>query len=233
MSKRSFLRNFQRAPHPEDGSPCLTKELNTQENDICSILRSTPLAAFVPEYYGSFVVDGQEVMVWQDFSQYENYAELRVGDHDYPLFEEEAENQAIGTSLTDSVRLVQAQVTKRRQIKRWTADTGEAMSTGELKSFLKMFLEGREAQMRQRLTELMAQYGKMGDGFRMYSGSLFIAYNNKGEDVVVYLLNHGLTYIDIETNGCQSEDVGTEDGVMEGLVFLSEALDQSRCCIIL
>ena len=228
---KQFLGTFEKVTHPDTGTVCLAKKFDPQENDLCSILRISPLAKFVPTYQGIFFKGQQQVMLWEDFSKYSNYAELKLGDHEYGLFEEPVQNQAKGTSLTNSVRLIQAQIYQGRgSPKRWTSDKVE--STPDLRSFLKTFLEGRESEMQTRLSQLIDQYEKMGPAFRMYNGSLFIAYNNNSHDIVVYLLNHDHTYIDIETNGCRIDDESTDDGVIDGLIFLYEALEASRCCLL-
>lgn len=216
--------------------PCISKPLDHREGNAYSLLEKTPLSSVIPKFYG--INDG--CIIISDLTAGFNspcLADLKIGTRHYDLQATKEKIQGLiekqKGSTTDShgIRLIDAKTRKNgKVVEGWDKKQGLKLSFDELKNVVRKFvppslLPDLLIQV-QIILGKIAQTRKENPGFRMYAGSILIAYDGDHleKGVRTCLIDFAHTYLNVESEGASATDPSLEDNILLGVRSLINML---------
>lgn len=209
--------------------PCISKPLDHREGNAYSLLEKTPLSSVIPKFYG--IHDG--CIIISDLSAGFSspcLADFKIGTRHYDLQATKEKIQGLiekqKGSTTDShgIRLIDAKTRKNgKVINGWDKKQGLKFSFDELKDVVKKFVpESLKADLLLQIQIILgkiAQTRKENPGFRMYAGSVLIAYDGDHleKGVRACLIDFAHTYLNVENEGAKADDPSLEDNILLGV----------------
>ena len=222
----------------------ISKPLNHCEEQAYKDLQNTPLKEFIPEFFGVQDENGSKNLIISDLTAgFESVclADFKIGRRHYDLdATEEKKNNLIKkqrNSTTDSlgVRLIDAKIRHGGEVvKAWDRKQGLQFSYDELQEVFDMFVPPElKEEFKEKCDKIYGAYEKTleeNPGFRMYAGSLLIAYDGeKKDDLRLCLIDLAHTHLDItKDHKCDVDDEEYDDGVLQGLASLLNFAESSH-----
>ena len=220
---------------------CVAKPIDHKEAGVYPLIKKTPFADFIPQYFGVHKINDEDCIVIEDLTAgYKSpcVADLKIGTRHWDL---EASKEKVdglvekqkGT-ITEKLGIRIIDVSMRRNgeiIMKHDRKQGLADSEEEFKNVIKEFLPGKLLDsVKQKTRELITAYEKTlqeNPGFRVYASSILIAYDGDAthesiDDVKVKVIDLAHTYINIAANGADIKDKAYDDGIIIGLKNLAE-----------
>lgn len=216
--------------------PCISKPLDHREGNAYKLLQNTPLSTVIPKFYG--INDGCIIIsdLTSGFSS-PCLADFKIGTRHYDLqatkekIEGLIKKQKGSTTDSHGIRLIDVKTRKNGEvIDKWDKKQGLKLSFDELKDVVKKYVppslvEDLRLQI-QIILGKIAQTRKENPGFRMYAGSVLIAYDGDHleKGVRSCLIDFAHTYINVETEGARADDPSLEDNILLGVRSLINLL---------
>ena len=215
--------------------PALAKPQDHCEANAYLELQKTPLKSVIPTFFGVHTENDEKNLIISDITSGFTspcLADYKVGTRHYDLNASEEkkngliEKQKGSTTESIGVRLIDAQIRKGGEVvKSWDRKQGLKFSYEEFESVFNEFIpSGLRNDLSKRLDDIYSAYDETVNqypGFRMYSGSLLIAYDGDNpSEIRAVLIDFAHTHISIDAEGGNSDDESFDDGVLQGIATL-------------
>ena len=213
----------------------IAKIVNHREGFAYPELERTPLAEYLPHYYGNHVIDGKEYLVIENLTSgfsSPSIMDLKVGTRHYDLsaskekIEGQIEKTKSTTSFTLGVRLIDGKMRKNsKTYQAWNRKDALNFSKEELKECLLSFLptEWLRNQFIQQVQAFRSSFSKTLEifpGFRVYASSLLLIYDGDADlnncELRVKFIDFAHMYLDIRSEDADINNPEYNDNVILG-----------------
>ncbi|KAK8853931.1 hypothetical protein M9Y10_016478 [Tritrichomonas musculus] len=218
---------------------CISKPVDHFEAEAYHSLQNTPLKNYIPKFYGIHKSGSQDNIIMEDLTlgfKSPCMGDFKVGTRHYDINSSETkiktilERQKGSTTETIGVRITDVKTRKNGSVvKSWDRTHGFSFTYDQFEDAWNEFLPTahiREEVLRQ-LNDIYSAFEKTlkeHPGFRIYSSSIFIAYDGDDLsdkcDVRVRFIDLAHAHLDLRREGCDIEDEKYDDGVLQGLSSL-------------
>lgn len=219
--------------------PCISKPVDHFEAIAYKELQNTPLKKYIPKFYGIHKEGSKENIIMEDLTlgfKSPCMGDFKVGTRHYDINATEEKKNIIlsrqkgSTTESIGVRLTDAKIRQNGAVvEAWSRKQGFSFTYDQLEEAWSGFLPTphlRE-EVTKKLDELYTAFDETVEkypGFRMYSSSIFIAYD--GDDMSdkselrVRFIDLAHAHINIADEGCDLDDEIFDDGVLQGISSL-------------
>jgi hypothetical protein len=212
---------------------CVAKENDHQEGEFLQSLQPTPLQPFLPFLYGIHTCDGEQYIIMNDLNGgYASpcLADFKIGtrhwdiDCNEPFRSRLIEKNGKSTSATLGLRLVSVTLFRKGDlVENTTKSQNLTLNEKGLQTKITKFIPPPLMPVVNRmLVDLKTAFVGMLDlhpNFRIYSGSILLAYDADNLDVPprLVLIDFAHAHFDIGSAGGDSADPAFDDGVLLGI----------------
>lgn len=218
---------------------CISKPVDHFEAIAYKVLQDTPLKNGIPKFYGIDKDGSQENIIMEDLTigfKSPCMGDFKVGTRHYDINATEEKKKMIlsrqkgSTTESIGVRLTDAKTRRNGAVvKVWSRKQGFSFNYDQFEEAWNEFLP--TAHIREEVTKkLNALYtefketAQQNPGFRMYSSSIFIAYDGDDmsdtSEVRVSFIDLAHAHINLANEGCDINDKQFDDGVLQGISSL-------------
>ena len=221
--------------------PCVAKPIDHKEANVYPLIKKTPFADFIPQFFGIHKINNGDCIVIEDMiAGYKSpcVADLKIGTRHWDLEASKekvdglVEKQKGTITETLGIRVIDVSMRKNGEITlKHDRKEGLKDSEEDFKNLVKTFLPGKLLEsMKVKVGEMIKAYEqtmKENPGFRVYGSSILITYdgdaaNDKLDDIRVKVIDLAHTYVDITPNGGDPKDPIYDDGIIIGLKTLTQ-----------
>lgn len=215
----------------------LAKPLIERENRFYQYITTTPMRMWVPEYFG--VTEQEDDENRQQFLLIEDLtsgihspciADIKIGTRSYEVDASEKKKEAQlshikgTTTETHACRMVDVSLRKDGVlIKEWDRISGRQAPLSMFIEVLQKFLPGKRKQeflgLLNDLIEKLIETKTLNPRSRFYSASLLVIYDGDFIDnpMNIALIDFAHAYVDIDSEGGDSNDSSYDDNTVLGL----------------
>lgn len=225
--------------------PIICKKITFREEIMYNFLVNTLLSKHISKYYGKYNIDNEAYIGFEN--AIEGFkspcvADLKLGIRCWDLNSSEDKRERMKAKQLESiamehgVRLGDVTLSMNGKIvKNYGGALGYTQKMDEFVSMMHEFLPGNLLNVfRKKMNVLTQDYSDfliMNPGFRYYSGSLLVAYDNDKlshdeNDLVVLLIDFAHSYEDVSRMGYDINDKDLDDNVLLGLKTLKDIPDK-------
>lgn len=218
---------------------CISKPVDHYEAIAYKELQNTPLKNYIPKFYGIHKEGSQENIIMEDLTlgfKSPCMGDFKVGTRHYDINATEAKKKMIldrqkgSTTESIGVRLTDAKIRRNGSVvEEWSRKQGFSFTYEQLEKAWSEFLPTQHLrdEIVKKLDELYTAFDETVQehpGFRMYSSSIFIAYD--GDDMSdqselrVSFIDLAHAHLNIANEGCDIDDEIFDDGVLQGISSL-------------